>query len=126
MTDYPSDKVFGIGLHASGAEFRSSDVNGRPIDPTAETETQRSDRIRALQDRWTPRDLPSADPVDVISEWMAASPDNRMSRFAANLAEHPELLPAAESEPGKPGGLIERMAAQRAQRNALARRIAGR
>ncbi len=113
--------TFRVGLGASNrAEFRSTDVNGKPVDAAAETETARSERIRALQDRWVPRELPSADPADCLREWMAASPANRMSAFAMHLAEHPEMMPAAESEaPGKapePGGLLERMAAQRRER----------
>jgi len=105
---------FGIGLHASGAEFRSMDVNGRPIDPTTETPTARAERIWALQDRWQPRQFPSAEPGDVLAEWLAASPDNRMSRFARCVAEHPDWMPEAETEPGpgelpRPGGLVERV-----------------
>lgn len=129
--DYPADRVFGVGIRAARAEHRSTDFAGRPVDPSAETETARTERIRALQDRWVPRDLPSAEPLDVLSEWMAASPSNRMSRFAMNLAEHPEMLPQAEIEPHpgespRPGGLLEQMASQRAQRGALARRNASR
>jgi hypothetical protein len=120
--------TFAAGLHAARAEHRSTDVNGRPIDPTAETETQRTERIRALQERWVPRDLPSAEPGAVLSEWMAASPANRMSAFAMRLAENAvEMMPQAESEPGpgespRPGGLLERMAAQRAERTRQSRR----
>jgi hypothetical protein len=113
--------LFGIGLNVSKTEFRHSDVNGRPIDPSTETETARSERIRALQERWVPREIPSAEPADVLREWMAASAANRTSAFALAVAEHPERIPVAELEPGpgqqpRPGGLIERMAAQRAGR----------
>ncbi len=113
--------IFGIGLHAAGVQFRSTDYAGRPVDPSAETETQRNDRIRALQDRWQPRELPSAEPAEIMREWLAASPDNRMSAFARHLADDPSLMPAAEVEPGpgespRPGGLLERMEAQRQDR----------
>ena len=113
--------IFGIGLHAARAEFRSTDVNGKPVDVTTEGDTARSERIWALQDRWVPRQLPSTEPADVMAEWMARSPDNRMSAFARHLADDPSLMPAAEVEPGpgespRPGGLIERMERQREDR----------
>jgi hypothetical protein len=123
--------TFATGLHAQRAEHRSTDVNGRPVDPATETETARTERIRALQDRWVPRGVPSAEPGAVLSEWMAASPANRMSAFATRLAEHPEMLPTAETEPpeGQPprkGGLLETMHRQRSERAAHARRNLGR
>lgn len=131
MSDYPSSQVFAVGLNAARAEHRSTDYAGRPVDPAAETETARTERIRALQDRWQERGYPSADPVSVLHEWMAASPANRTSAFAMRIAEHPDLMPDAEVEPGpgqrpKPGGLIERMASQYADRASLAQRMAGR
>jgi len=117
--------TFGVGLNAWRSEFRSSDYAGRPVDPVTEGDTARSERIRMLQDRWTERQLPSAEPIDVIGEWMARNPANRMSAFAMRLAENPEMLPQAESEPAegqapRPGGLLARMVAERRERTALA------
>jgi len=120
-----TEPAFRTGLAASNrAEFRASDVNGRPIDVRAEGDTARAERIFALQDRWTERQLPSAEPIDVIHEWMGLSPDNRMSAFARNLAEHPERLPEAESEPmdgqaPRPGGLVEQMRQTRRARGSV-------
>ena len=115
--------LFGIGHHAAGAEFRSTDVHGRPVDTASETETARTERILALQDRRMAegdRGVPSADPAAILVEWMAASPDNRMSPYAQSIAEHPERMPAAEvfTEVSTPqrGGLLERMAAMRRAR----------
>lgn len=120
MNDGP---VFRAGLAANGAQFRSTDVNEKPVDPGSETDTQRSERIRALQDMRMaqgPREIPSAEPAQIMREWFAASPDNRMSKFAQSLTENPEFMPRMEMEPGpgerpKPGGLYEK-AAQRANR----------
>jgi hypothetical protein len=119
--------TFRVGIGAERAEFRSTDVNGRPVDPSTEGDTARTERIRALQDRWQPRAFPSAEPIDIMTEWLAASPDNRMSGLARKLAENPDLLPVAETEPHpgqhpQPGGLIEKLAAQDGQRQAMARR----
>jgi hypothetical protein len=119
------DAAFGAGLRALRFEHRSTDYAGRPVDPSAETETQRTERIRALQDRWVERQPPATDPAGVLREWMAQSAEHRMSRFAQRLAEDPTLMPEAESEPHPgqapiPGGLIERLAAQRAAKHASA------
>ena len=116
--------TFRVGLAAERAEFRASDYAGRPVDAAAETETQRTERIRALQDRWTERQLPSAEPAECVAEWMAASPDNRMSAFAARLAENPDMMPQAESEPlpgqaPRPGGLLETMGRTRTARGSV-------
>lgn len=122
------DEIFRIGLNAARAEHRSTDVHGRPVDTSAETPTQRDERVRALQDRWSPHEVPSAEPHDVLAAWMAQSPDNRTSLFAKHLAEHPEWLPEMDIEPGpgelpRPGGLVEKLGAQvAARRQALARR----
>jgi hypothetical protein len=110
-----------------GVQFRSSDEHGRPVDPSTETPTARAERIRALQDRWVPRELPSADPVAVLTDWMAASPQNRMGALAAQVAEHPERLPQAEMEPRNgerpvPGGLVEKLTEQERQRRAAIER----
>jgi hypothetical protein len=121
MSDGPA---FRLGWHAERAEFRSTDVNGRPVDPGAETDTQRTDRIRALQDRRMAeggRSVPSAEPGAVVTEWMDLSPDNRMSAFAMAIAADPRKMPDVEMEPRpgqapRPGGLLERMAAQRMAR----------
>src|SRR5260370_855752 len=80
---FPGD-IFGIGRNAGGAEFRSSDANGRPVDAAAETETQRAERIRALQDQRLaagPREMPRADAASVLTEWMAARPANPTAAF---------------------------------------------
>jgi hypothetical protein len=110
MTMQP-EPAFGIGQNARGAEFRHSDVNGRPIDPRSEGDTARSERIWALQDRWQEHAPPVTDGYDVLREWMAASPANRMSKFAQNIAEHGvygfdvETEPGpGEAEAGRPGG----------------------
>lgn len=114
--------TFGIGFNAQRAEFRASDYAGRPVDPAAETETARTERIRALQDRWTERQLPSADPAECLREWAARDPANRMSELMQRIASQPDLLPDAESEspgrPMRPGGLLERMSATRSARQA--------
>lgn len=119
--------MFTIGLGAARAEHRSTDFAGRPVDAINELPTARTERIEQLQDRWVPRAFPSAEPADVLAEWMAASPANRMSAFAQRVAEHPEMMPEAEAEPApgqrpKPGGLIERMAGQYAERAGQAAR----
>src|SRR5271170_2608113 len=108
-----TEHAFAIGLNATRSEHRSTDFNGRPVDPGAETETQRTDRVLALQERWQPHAAPTSDPGECLQEWMAARPENRMSSLAMRLAEDPSLLPEAEDEPGpgqapKPGGLVER------------------
>lgn len=120
--------VFRAGWHAERAEFRSTDANGRPVDPAAETDTARTDRIRALQDRRLAeggRAVPSAEPTAVLTEWMAQSAANRMSGLSQWVAEHGRLpvsvemepLPGrAPGEPGgapRPGGLLSQMRAMR-------------
>lgn len=110
-----------------GAEFRASDVDGRPVDTAAETPTQRCERIWLLQDRRVangPRPVPPSDPADVFGEWLTLSPANRMSAFARIVAEDPGKLPEAEMEPGpgerpRPGGLHDRL-----NRESTARRSA--
>ncbi len=74
--DGPTSRV---GLNVHRAEFRASDADGRPVDPATEGDTQRSERVWRLQDRWTP-EAPSAEPADVLREWIAASPANLDSR----------------------------------------------
>jgi hypothetical protein len=121
--------VFRVGLNAARAEFRSTDIAGRPVDAVHELPTARTERIEQLQERWQPRGVPSSDPRDVMVEWLR-NPVNRMSAFAMRLGEQPDLMPDAEIEPGpgqrpQPGGLIERIASQREASMATARRMAG-
>ena len=115
--------VFRAGLNAERAEFRASDVHGRPIDPAAETETARSERIRMLQDRRGadgPREAPPASPAGILAELITRDPGTRMSGFARHLAESPELMPRADvilpGRPLTPGGLAEEMAGMSAAR----------
>jgi len=105
-------------------------VQGRPIDPAAETETARAERIRMLQDRRTadsPRSAPATSPASILAELITRDPQTRMSKFAAHLAEFPELMPRADvilpGRPLTPGGLAEEMAAVSAAR--ASRRWAG-
>ena len=120
MTWYGEElPAFRAGLHASTrAEFRHSDVHGRPIDPAAETETARAERIRMLQDRRTadgPRSAPATSPAGILAELITRDPQSRMSKFAAHLAEFPELMPRADvllpGRPLTPGGLAQEMGA---------------
>ena len=93
--------TFRVGMSANGVQFRHSDVNGRPIDVSAEGDTARSERIWHLQDRWMPHEPPSCNSNDILAEWMAQSPENRLSKFAQNIAEHGLLGGIqVESEPG--------------------------
>lgn len=107
--------IFRAGLAASRAEFRSTDVRGRPVDASAELPTQRAERIRDLQDQrmaMGPREAPSAEPGAVLREWLAASPDNRMSAFAEYIAGGSVLICEIEPGPGErpvPGGLYEQV-----------------
>jgi hypothetical protein len=81
--------LFGIGANAGRAEFRHMDAQGRLIDPLAETETQRTERIRALQDLRVaagPREAPPADPAGVMTEWTATVP-GRVPRAHAEADE---------------------------------------
>ena len=105
-------------------------MQGRPIDPAAETETARAERIRMLQDRRTadsPRSAPATSPASILAELITRDPQTRMSKFAAHLAEFPELMPRADvilpGRPLTPGGLAEEMAAVSAAR--ASRRWAG-
>ena len=107
MTWYGEElPAFRAGLRASTrAEFRHSDVHGRPIDPAAETETARAERIRMLQDRRTadgPRSAPATSPAGILAELITRDPQSRMSRFAAHLAEFPELMPRGGRAPARP------------------------
>jgi len=113
-----------------GVEFRASDEYGRPVDVSAETPTQRTERIERLQQLRIAageRMAPPVEPVSVMREWMA-NPANRQSALAARIAQDPSLMPRAELEPGpgqspQPGGLIEQMQAEHRQRRGLMERI---
>ena len=79
-----------------------------------ETNEARTERVLAAQAQWAPRDV-AITPGEILREWMAASPENRMSALATRLAD-----PAQESEitveaygpltPPVPGGLREQLA----------------
>jgi hypothetical protein len=101
-----SGPAFGVGANVAVAEFRASDVHGRPVDPGAETPTARAERVRQLQDARDARGYaegpPSASPAAVLGQLFAISPDTRLSAFAAHLAEHPDLMPRMVVEaPGR-------------------------
>jgi hypothetical protein len=110
--------VFRAGIHAWRAEFRSSDAAGRPVDAAAETPTQRTERILALQDRRAaqgPREAPAADAESVWSEWLR-DPQHRMSVIGKEWATRCPVECETEPLPGQapvPGGLLERMARTR-------------
>lgn len=111
--------VFGIGMNAGRAEHI-------PAVGPGETDTARSERIRALQDQWQPRHVPSAEPAAVMAEWVQ-NPANRMSPLAMRIAEDPSLMPQAEMEPRsgelpRPGGLVEKVRAEAHARRELAER----
>jgi hypothetical protein len=55
--------------------------------------TAHRERIEALQAQRAAerREPPSASPAAVFAEWLAASPENRMSALARNVANHPEI-----------------------------------
>ncbi len=116
--------VFRAGLNAERAEFRSTDVNGRPVDPAAETPTQRAERIEQLQVlrlAQGERGAPAADPAAVFTEWMAQSAANRMSGLGSWVAAHGRLPVEVEMEPRpgeqpRPDGLLARMARMRRDR----------
>jgi hypothetical protein len=117
-------------FRGNGREFRATDVQGRPLSAAqiaAEGDSARTDRVRALQARWQEREIPSTNPATILAEWLAASPGNRMSALAMRLADHPELVPLAEveSDPPTPGGLIERLRKESAERYAAAHRNTG-
>lgn len=139
--DAYKEPIFRVGLHAAAVEHRSA------IPATAEhyaglpaTDPQtgepvpcgcpRCGAVRAEQDARLAqgtREIPATDPATVMREW-AANPANRMSKFAQMLAERPELMPASEVEPGpgehpRPGGLVERLAAQHRERRELMDRV---
>jgi hypothetical protein len=93
-----------VGVRA----FTPSDVTGRPVDVSGETETVRRDRITKLQDR---RDAegyrdgpPSASPARVLAEWLIAEPSMRDSAFGRALAEKgAAVIPRMVVEaPGRP------------------------
>jgi len=80
----------------------------------AESNAERTERVFAAQAQWAPREV-AITPAEILAEWMAASPENRMSQLAHRLAD-----PGQESEitmeaygpltPPVPGGLREQLA----------------
>jgi hypothetical protein len=101
--------TFGIGLHADGVQFWSSDVHGRLVDAGAELPTARDERVRqlqALRDAAGYRDAPSASPAAIINELRAADPAGYGAGLAAGLAEGRYPLPVCVIEsPGRPADM---------------------
>jgi len=92
---------------------------------TEESPEARTARVLRAQEKWVPRHVPST-PREILAEWMAQSPENRMSKLGHRLAD-PALECEIEVEtfgPGRgpePGGLIERWARVERIREARAR-----
>jgi hypothetical protein len=105
--------TWGIGMNAAGVQFRGhTDANGRPVDASGETETQRRERIEALQSR---RDAagyreapPSASPAAIINECRLRDPAGYGAGLAAGIAEGRYPLPVLVVEsPGRPADLAQ-------------------
>ena len=90
-----------------------------------ESPEARTARVLAAQAAWAPREV-ATDPVGILREWMALSPENRMSALGRRLAD-PALEATIECEAygprtvAQPGGVIEKFAAAAKAREAAAR-----
>lgn len=98
--------AFLVGLRANGVSFRSSDLHGRPVDPAAEGETARSERIGKLQARRVAdgeRTVPPVAPAEMLGEYFRLNPSARTGKLGTVLGErYAELLPALLIElPGR-------------------------
>jgi hypothetical protein len=104
--------MFGIGLNAGVAEFRHMDVTGRDVSASTEGDTQRSERVRALQDRRLadgPREALPVTPAAALAEWFARHPDQRMGSFGRALGERGQaMVPLMILDtPGQPADFSE-------------------
>lgn len=99
--------AWGVGLNAPRAEFRGSDIHGRPVDPVAEGETARTERISKLQARRVAdgeRTVPPVSPAEMLGEYFRLNPSARTGKLGTVLGErYAELLPSLLIElPGRP------------------------
>lgn len=98
--------AFLVGCRVGVREFRSSDMHGRPVDPAAEGETSRTERIEKLQARRVAdgeRTVPPVAPAEMLGEYFRLNPSARTGKLGMVLGERSaELLPSLMIElPGR-------------------------